>query len=115
MKKFLHVLLIAAFVGISASLSFADDGSKIQGSVKNVKKDMISINSYSTDGVNNQGADFQVTNQTRLRGLDDLSELKEGDQVKIVYKESGDQKVATSISKDPVPYQSRTRNQAESY
>jgi Cu/Ag efflux protein CusF len=115
MKKILQTLFIAAFVASSASLALAWNGSKIQGSVKNVDKDMISINSYSTDGVNNQEANFQVTNQTRLRGVDDLSEIKEGDQVKIVFKESGDQKIATSISREAVPYQSRTRNQAESY
>jgi hypothetical protein len=116
MKKIIGALFIAVFVAGTASFGWAwGSGSKIQGTINNVDKNAISINSFSNDGVNNQPADFQITNQTRFRGVDDFSELKQGDQVRIVYKESGGQKLATTIAKQAVPYQSRTRNQAEGY
>ena len=100
LNKLLSFVVVVVFIVGAANSVWAFWGSsKVDGIVKNVGTNAITVNS-SQDG---QDLNLQVNDKTKLGGsLGSLSELKEGDQVKISYKKSGDQKIATLISKESV-------------
>lgn len=101
MKKFYGLLLAAAFVlgTVNSVWAVWQQAANVEGTVKSISSNMITIASKSQDGQRIQEISLEVNDQTKLNDLVSVNELKEGDQVKVAYKEEGDKKIATSVAK----------------
>ena len=109
MKRPLTLLIIAASVLWCVSSGWALwEHNSLQGTVKSIASNMITIDSISNPGraanktdaaIEMQEVSFQVNDKTKLNELSSVNDLKEGDTVKISYKEDSGQKVATSVER----------------
>ena len=106
MQKVYTFLMIAAFALVTVNSGWAIWGLKesLEGTVKSVSSDMLIITSQSEDGLRMREVTFEVNDQTKLDELASLGELHAGDRIKVGFKEEGDRKIATSVSRyNPVP------------
>jgi Cu/Ag efflux protein CusF len=101
MKKESTVALVGVFILGTAISAWAlwGFGSSIEGTVKDIGANAITIMSESQDGQAAQEMSLVVNEQTKLNDVASLNELREGDQVKINYREEGSQRIATQIAK----------------
>ncbi len=101
MRKALAFTVIAVFVLLPVSQALALWGfqKSLEGAVKSVEEDMITISSMPKEGEGSQEVTLEVNPQTKLQEIASLETLKQGDQVRVKYKEEGDKKIATSIAK----------------
>jgi len=101
MKRLNRLLLIAAFVlgTVSSAWAIGSTPASLEGTIKSISENIIIISSKSEDGLKIQDVSLEVNSQTKLDEMASVAELKEGDQVKVDYKEEGDKKVVVQITK----------------
>ncbi len=74
----------------------------LEGTVKHVGQEMLIVTSTSEDGLRLQEISLWVNDETRFHDVASLGELKQGDQVKVSYKEEEENKIAISIDRQQV-------------
>ena len=101
MKRTGIMLMIATLVLGVVTLSWAIWGfpTSLEGTIKSVSSNMITLANESSQSQELREINVAINSQTRLSNLASVGDLKEGDRVKVEYKEEGNQKVATLIAK----------------
>ena len=92
--------LIIMFVGsVSVAGAFFTEEKVLEGQVKDVQADLLTVTHESADGMGVHEIEFQVNENTQLEDMASLENLQEGDRVAIQYQEEDEKNIAVQITK----------------
>lgn len=101
--KYIHTLaIVTAFTltTVTSGWAFLGFPDKVEGTVKNISSNVITISKESKNGnAVLEDLAFEINEKTKLKDVNSLTELQEGDTVKIGYKEEGTRKIAVSVDR----------------
>lgn len=93
----LAALVLTSSLGLAAG--WGTTGETLKGTVLSVGEDILTIQDQAAADSMISEVDFKVTEETRYEEIEALSELQEGDQVEIEYKQEGEEKIALRVEK----------------
>ncbi len=101
MKKVQMLIMMMVLVCAPAVIHAAlGDAKSIEGTVKDVGMDSLTVTAQSPDQMKMSEAQIQTDTQTQFQGISKLTDLKEGDKVKVDYRDDASKKIATVVMKE---------------
>ena len=115
MKKLYPLLFITVFILTTVSSSWALWGSptRVEGTVKSVGGNVLTITKESPQGQRIQEMNFEINDDTKFEKVASLNELQAGDKIEVHYKEDGARKIVTQVSKEATTDFSERMNKKE--
>ena len=98
MKTIIAVTVCAMVLALTAPASaLFGIPQTLEGTVESISQNSLAI--ISENGTTQQMEEVQINEETKFEGVASLDNLKKGDNVKVEYKEEGEEKIALSIAK----------------
>ena len=114
MKKYLVIsgLIVGIFLSIQLSIAEDNPGEDVDdtleytyGSVVSVSPAQVIINEYNYESDEEVKVPYVLDAQTKFSNLAGVQDLAKDDNVDIYYKVTGDQRVASMVTKDETVYE----------